>query len=379
MQPRDVLKYFENRQDTIVGLIREIVDIESPSFDVDQSEKVTAWIEAQAFSLPVSLRVERYIGDGCGKHILIGPFEEPASHTLIIGHTDTVHPVGTNQKNPTRIEGDRMYGCGIFDMKANIVLVLEALRFFAETRTPMAEPVTVFFSCDEEVGSATGRLHIEGEAAKATRCLVPEPSADGRVKTGRKGTGMYKLNAHGVPAHAGLEPEKGANAVAELARQVEAIHSIAREDLGSTVNVTTFHGGTTLNVIPEHAVCEIDVRFRTSEEAERIDGALHALESTDHRLSLTLEGGINRPPLERTDAVAALYEKARSLAATFDYDLGETEVGGGSDGNFVGAMGVPVLDGLGITGAGAHRLDEHILVSDISKRAALLALLLHSA
>jgi glutamate carboxypeptidase len=379
MQPREVLKYFENRQAEIVRLIGEIVDIESPSFDIGQSEKVTAWIEAQAFSLPVSLRVERYIGGGCGKHLLIGPFDEPASRTLIIGHTDTVHPIGTNTKNPTRIEGDRMYGCGIFDMKANIVLLLEVFRFFAETRTPMAAPVTAFFSCDEEVGSATGREHIEREAAKADRCFVLEPSADGRVKTGRKGTGMYKLHAHGVAAHAGLEPEKGANAVAELARQVESIHSIARAEFGSTVNVTTFNGGTTLNVIPEDAVCEIDVRFKTVEEAERIDAALHALRSADERVSLSLDGGINRPPLERTDAVAALYEKARSVAASFDYELGEAEVGGGSDGNFVGAMGVPVLDGLGVAGAGAHRLDEHILVSDIAKRATLLALLLHSA
>jgi glutamate carboxypeptidase len=206
--------------------------------------------------------------------------------------------------------------------------------------------------------------------------MVFEPSAAGKLKTGRKGTGMFKLHAHGIPAHAGLEPEKGANAILELSRQIEHIHNLARPDEGTTVNVTKINGGTTTNVIPEYATCEIDVRFSKMAEAERVNAAFQTLKPFDERVSLQLSGGINRPPMERTDAVVDLYEKACGLAASFGYDLDETQVGGASDGNFVGAMGVPVLDGLGITGDGAHTLNEHILVSDIAKRATLGTMLL---
>ena len=232
-------------------------------------------------------------------------------------------------------------------------------------------------SCDEEVGSFTGRALAEREAANAEHCMVFEPSANGRVKTGRKGTGMFTMSAHGVPAHAGLEPEKGANAIVELARQIEKINFIADPNAGTTVNVCTIKGGTTSNVIPEHAACEIDVRFGSMAEAERVDAAVRGLSAFDPRVTLEISGGINRPPMERTDAVIELFEKARDLAASFGYQLGETQVGGASDGNFVAALGVPVLDGLGIAGDGAHTLHEHIVLSDIAKRATLVTLLTH--
>ena len=297
---------------------------------------------------------------------------------LLLGHTDTVHPVGCKEKNPTRIEGDKFFGCGIFDMKANIVLMLEALRYFAETGTQPARPINILLSCDEEVGSKTGREYVEREAKRAAHCLVFEPSAAGRVKTGRKGTGMYTVRARGVPAHAGLDPEKGASAILELSRQIEGLHAMNSPETGTTVNVCTASGGTTTNVIPEHAECTVDVRFTSMAEAERIDAAVRSLTPHDERVSLEITGGINRPPMERTDAVVALFEKARDTAASFGYELGETQVGGASDGNFVAALGVPVLDGLGITGDGAHTLQEHILVSDIAKRATIVTLLLGS-
>lgn len=297
---------------------------------------------------------------------------------MMLGHTDTVHPVGTALLNPTRIEDGRFYGCGIFDMKANIVVMIEALRYFAATGTAPSRPITIVLSCDEEVGSHTGREIVEREAENAEHCLVFEPSAEGRVKTGRKGTGWYTLKAHGIPAHAGLEPEKGANSIVEISRQIERINSVANASLGTTVNVTTIKGGTTSNVIPEHTECEIDVRFSSMTEAERVDAAIRTLSAFDSRVSLELLGGINRPPMERTPAVVALFEKARDLAAGFGYELGETQVGGASDGNFVAALGVPVLDGLGIVGAGAHTLGEHVLASDIPMRASLFALFLLS-
>jgi glutamate carboxypeptidase len=377
MTPHEVLQYFEGRRGEIVGLIGELVNIESPSHDVKRSRAVTAWIERQAIATGAGLTVEP-IESQAGVHLVIRAFPGGERPVMLLGHTDTVHPVGTHNRNPTRTEGDRFYGCGIFDMRSGIVLMLEALRFFAANNVPPPRPITMVLSCDEEVGSHTGRPIVEREAGNAHACLVIEPSADGMVKTGRKGTGMFTLQARGVSAHAGLEPEKGANAVAELARQVEKIHAIAGPEAGTTVNVTTFNGGTTTNVIPDLAKCDIDVRFSTEAEAQRVVGQLNALTPFDQRITLELLGDINRPPMERTAAVVDLFEKARSIAASFGYDLEETQVGGASDGNFVAALSVPVLDGLGITGAGAHRLDEHILVSDITKRATLLVLLLAS-
>lgn len=376
MTPNETLQYFRERQDAIVGSIREIVDIESPSFDVAASAAVVGLIESLFRATEAPISVERVVADGVGTHLIVRAFSGDGDATLLLGHTDTVHPIGTAEHNPTRITEGRVYGCGVFDMKANIVLMAEALRYFARTNSRPSGPVTILLSCDEEVGSHTGQALVEREAANAARCFVFEPSAAGRVKTGRKGTGMFTLHARGVPAHAGLEPEKGANAIAEIARQIEQIHAIARPEIGTTVNVTTMRGGTTSNVIPEHAECEIDVRFSQMSEAARVENELNGLTATDERVTLSLSGEINRPPLERSDAVVSLFEKARGLAGEFNYELGETQVGGGSDGNFVAAMGVPVLDGLGIAGDGAHRMDEHILVDDIAPRATLVTLLL---
>jgi glutamate carboxypeptidase len=360
----------------MVDDIRSIVNIESPSYNLELSRKVVDQIVKLAGDSGTAIEVERIADDNCGEHLVIRAFPSNNKAVLLLGHTDTVHPIGTDVKNPTRIDGDCLYGCGVFDMKANIVLMLEAIRFFANTGTEPSHPITIFLSCDEEVGSHSGRALIEREAANAECCFVFEPSFNGNVKTGRKGTGMFKLRAHGRPAHAGLEPEKGLNAITELARQVGSIHAIARPEIGTTVNVTTIHGGTTTNVIPEWAECEIDVRFSTMDEAQRVHDELRDLKPCDERVKLELIGDINRPPLERTPAVGALYEKARDLGASFGYQIGEAQVGGGSDGNFVAALGVPVLDGVGIAGDGAHTLDEHILISDIAKRATLVTLLL---
>lgn len=377
MDPHEILRYFEERTSHIVEAIRTLVDIESPSNDTAGSHQVVRAVEALAHDTCVDLEIERFEVDA-GTHLLITAFADKPDFTLVLGHLDTVHPVGTSKKNPTRIEGDRLYGCGTFDMKANVAVALDVFRYFAETDQQPSTAIRMLFSCDEEIGSASGRQYVERFANGAKQCLVMEPSVGGKVKTGRKGTGIFQLTAHGVPAHAGLEPEKGTNAVAELARQLEYIHAIARPEIGTTVNVTTFHGGTTLNVIPDHAVCDIDVRYSIASEADRVVSELNALVASDERVRLELSGAINRPPLERTAAVAALYEKAHDLAASFGYELGEAQVGGGSDGNFVAAFGVPVLDGLGLAGAGAHTLDEYVLVSDIPKRATLLTLLLFS-
>jgi glutamate carboxypeptidase len=381
MKANQILEYFQNRQSAIVDSIREIVEIESPSLNAEKSRKVVGWLENQLRTIPLELAVEKTNVENCGEHLTVRAFSsgnESNKQILLLGHTDTVHPVGAKRENPTRVENGMLYGGGVFDMKANVVLILEALRLLADSNLAPSRPVTILLSCDEEVGSMSGRALVEAEAAKSKFCLVCEPSASGRVKTGRKGTGMFKVKARGIPAHAGLEPEKGASAILELAKQIPTIHALENLENGTTVNVCQIAGGTASNVIPEFAECTVDVRFSTVAEAERLENSIRNLLSSDTRVALEISGAINRPPMERSEGVAALYEKARNLAASFGYELGETQVGGASDGNFVAALGVPVLDGLGVAGGGAHTMNEHILIDDLAKRATLLTLLLLS-
>ncbi len=373
-----LLDYFQNRQTEICEKISEIVEIESPSHDTEGSRRVVRWIEAELAKISDDFTIEKIEAENFGEHLIIRAFESDKKPVLLLGHTDTVHPRGTKRQNPTRIENGRLYGCGSFDMKANIVLILEVLRAFQELNLTPNRQVNVLLSCDEEIGSPTGREIVEREARNSEFCLVCEPSASGKIKTGRKGTGMFKLKTHGIPAHAGLEPEKGASAVLEIAKQIQNVHSLNESGRGTTVNVCTVSGGTTSNVIPEYAECSIDVRFTTQSEAERVESGLKDIVPFNEKVSIEITGEINRPPMERTEAVVKLFEKAKAIAASFDYELGETQVGGASDGNFVGALGVPVLDGLGVAGDGAHTLNEYIFVEDIPKRAALLAMLLLS-
>ena len=376
MDSQKLLEYFQNRQSAIVEKIAEFAEIESPSFDVEGSRSAVDFIENEAGGISNDFQIERIFAEGCGEHFLLRAFPSDEKPVLLLGHTDTVHPRGAKEKNPTRVEDGRLFGCGAFDMKAGCVLMLEALRALREFDLKPKRPITMLLSCDEEVGSFTGRELVEREARVAQFCLIAEPSANGKAKTGRKGTGMFQLKTSGIPAHAGLEPEKGASAVLEIAKQIEKLHALNDLKKGTTVNVCTITGGTTSNVIPAEAECSIDVRFKTLAEAGRIEREIKSLEPFDHRVSLEISGAINRPPMERTAKIAALYEKAREIAQSIGYELGETEVGGASDGNFVGALGVPVLDGLGVKGDGAHTLHEHIFIDDVPKRAALLALLL---
>ncbi len=376
MEPFEILKYFEGRRSAMVSAIGELVDIESPTFNEGQSIKLVDTIASDLGSLAVELDVERVFQPGIGEHLVIRSFQSEERPILLLGHTDTVHPVGSAAENPTRIDGDRFYGCGIFDMKANIILMLEALRFFSLNKIRPAKPINILLSCDEETGSQTGRSIVEKEAAAAAECLVFEPSAGGSLKTGRKGTGVYVIKTHGIPAHAGLEPERGASAVLEIARQIDLLHKLNEPELGTTVNVCLIKGGTASNVIPENAECSVDVRFSTMEEAQRMDTAIKSLTSIDERVSLEVIGGINRPPMERSPGVAKLFERAVEKAGSIGYILSETQVGGASDGNFVAAIGTPLLDGLGISGDGAHTLNEYINVSDIPPRAALITMML---
>jgi len=241
--------------------------------------------------------------------------------------------------------------------------------------------VTIVLTCDEEVGSQSGWPVIERVArSRNTRCafVMEPPAPGGRVKTGRKGTGMFSIKVEGKAAHAGLEPEKGASAILELARQTERLHAINDAGSGITLNVGVVSGGTRSNVVAAEAQGEIDVRFATEDESKQLEQLFKSIEPIDERVKVFVSGGINRPPLERTPAVVELFETARSVGAMIGFELGEAQVGGASDGNFIAAMGIPVLDGLGISGDGAHAKHEHILADDISVRGTLIAGLLLS-
>ena len=377
----DLQNYFSAQQTEILDFIRRICEIESPSRDTFGLKEIVDLIARKASELKCVNSIERIFAEDYGEHLIIRAFHtenNQKKQILLLGHTDTVHPRGSLAARPYRIEGDKAFAPGIFDMKAGIALMLFGLQALENFNLTPPQPLTILLACDEEIGTPSGREFVEREAQKSVACLVLEPSGkNGAVKTGRKGTGLFTLKTHGIPAHAGLEPEKGASAITEIARQILQIQELNNTAKGTTANVCTILGGTATNVIAAEAEVEIDIRFTSMSEAEKLETAIRQLKNVDQRVALEVSGEINRPPLERTENVVALYEKARKIAAQFDYELNEIQVGGASDGNFVGALGIPVLDGLGVQGDGAHTHLEHILTSDIAARAMLLALLLN--
>ncbi|MGZ8836241.1 MAG: M20 family metallopeptidase [Pyrinomonadaceae bacterium] len=383
--PKEQLKalreYFAAQQDNLLAFTRALVETESPSGDEAGSRDVVSLLVDQAKTIAAVNSVERIAVPGFGEHVRINAFADGNQERpiVLLGHTDTVHPRGSIKERPWRTDENRVYGPGIFDMKSSCALALELLRGFEATNTRPSRPITLLFMCDEESGSVHGRSVVEAEARKAHAVLVLEPSAGGgRVKTGRKGTGMFTIEVHGRAAHAGLDPEKGVNAVLELARQTVRLHELNDPANGTNVTVTILNGGTASNVVPALATAEVDMRFTSVDLGVAVEGDVLNLKPFDARAQIVVTGGINRPPLERTPKVAELYELARGIAAKLDFELGETSVGGGSDGNFVGALGVAVLDGLGIEGDGAHAAHEHIIVDNIATRGAMLAGLIAS-
>jgi glutamate carboxypeptidase len=379
---RQILDRFRERQTDIESFIRALVEIESPSGDVEGSREVVAAISKVAEGVNGVDAIETVEFPGFGQHLVIKAFQEQAEagQILIVGHTDTVHSRGSLEQRPWRRDGDKAYGPGVFDMKANCALVIEVLRTLSEFSVKPRFSVSIVLTCDEEVGSASGWPLIERVAKENARYafVLEPPASGGRVKTGRKGTGIYAIKVEGRAAHAGLEPEKGASAILELARQTERLHAINVSGSGITLNVGVVRGGTRSNVVPEHAEGEIDVRFSTEAEAREIERIFSTIQPIDERTKVFISGSVNRPPLERTAAVVELFEKARSISEFIAFELGEAQVGGASDGNFIAAMGIPVLDGLGISGDGAHAVHEHIEVDDIARRGALIAGLLLS-
>lgn len=376
-----IYELLKSRQVEIETFIRALVETESPSGDEAGSRAVVDLITDAARGIASVSEIKRVDVPDFGQHVVIQAFTEHRSkgQILVVGHTDTVHARGSVALRPWRHDAGKIYGPGIFDMKANCALIVEVLRAMTELKIEPRFAITIALTCDEEVGSFSGWPLLEQTAKSAnTRyAFVMEPPAlGGRVKTGRKGTGIFAMKVEGKAAHAGLEPEKGASAILELARQTERLHSINASGSGLTVNVGVIRGGTRSNVVAAEAEAEIDVRFSTEAESCEIERMLANVTPIDERTRVFVSGGINRPPLERTPAVVELFEKARAIAARVDFDLGEAQVGGASDGNFLAALGIPVLDGLGVSGDGAHAVHEHIEADDIARRGALIGGLL---
>jgi glutamate carboxypeptidase len=354
--------------DVMLADLGRLVNVESPSHEVAavtaSADGLAAVIEERLGSAP------ELVPGPAGPHVHWRGGDRP--RVLVVGHHDTVFPLGTLAARPFTVSDGRATGPGVFDMKGGIVTALHAVASLADRNG-----VELLFTCDEEVGSATSRLLIEERAAACGRVLVLEPAADGgALKVGRKGVGMYDVEITGRAAHAGLEPEKGVNALVEAAHQLLAITSIARAGEGTTVTPTVAHAGTAENVVPAAALIRVDVRVTSLDEAGRVDKEMAALSPVDPRATITVRGGVNRPPMP-VGASAELFAAAEQAAAAVGIGAVEgVSVGGGSDGNFTAALGIPTLDGLGVVGGGAHADHEWVDVPSLPERAALLAALL---
>jgi glutamate carboxypeptidase len=373
-------QYMADRRSEFVAGLKTLVELESPSRDkvaLDQlaDHLAAEWSEA-------GLNVTRIPNDRGGDHLKVDWVPEDSKIDkpwLVLGHFDTVWPHGTLEKMPFRLDGDRLYGPGTYDMKASLAMSLEVVKAMRKLGVTPTRPVRFLWTSDEEIGSPASRELIEANARESFAALVPEaPMAGGILKTARKGVGAYRLEVTGRAAHAGVEPEKGRSAIVELAHQILAIGSLARPELGTTLNVGKIGGGSANNVIPESAWAEIDARVAVMAEAAALDSRLRALVPSTADTSLKWSGGLNRPPMERTIGTQRLFETARAIAESLGIELREGLTGGGSDGNFTSAVGCPTLDGLGLEGAGAHAPHEHVDLTSWPFRATLLAGLLMS-
>ncbi|AEV15373.1 MAG: M20 family metallopeptidase [Thermus sp.] len=369
----ETLEWMKARLPEFLRDLEAFVRRESPSGDLKGLEEAAAFLE-KAFA-PLKGRLSRK--DTPAGPILLLKREGEGEPVLVLCHYDTVHPKGSFPE-PFRLERDRAVGPGVYDMKGGILALLYALRH-AEATGRRLPPLEILFTPDEETGSRESRPLIEAAAKKARAALVLEPpTLEGDLKVARKGVGLYRLKALGKAAHQGVEPEKGVNAILELAHQIPKVAALEDRDKGTTLGPNVLRGGTVSNVVAEEAWVEIDLRAWTLEEARRVEEALRALSPALPGARLELTGGLNRPPMEPTPESLSLFHKAQAIGEALGLALRPGRVGGGSDGNFTAALGVPTLDGLGLLGGDAHQRTEYVVVSEIPRRVALLAELLYA-
>lgn len=375
-----ILAHLTARTPEITGFLRELVESESPSGD---SAAVNRFADLFSARVADVARCQSLPGGAFGRNLLVtfnlpGPRKKQPGRILAVGHSDTVWPVGTLAHMPWRDEGGRLWGPGVLDMKAGLVFFVEAMRALRELDIPVRREVALWIVSDEEVGSTASRPITESLARESVAVLIPEPGAglSGKLKTARKGVGDYKVKVKGKAAHAGVDFSSGASAIVELAAQIGRIAGFTNLAKGLTVNPGVISGGTRSNVVAAEAECVVDIRVARMRDFPGLDRKFRGLKPVDKRCALEISGGLNRPPMERTAGVRALFQAARKLAAEhLGIQLEESSTGGGSDGNFTAGIGVPTLDGLGGVGEGAHASHESILKDRMADRAALLALL----
>jgi glutamate carboxypeptidase len=391
MAMRDLLREARSREGAMVRLLGRFVRCESPSGDKGAVDRFGAMVarEWRRRGAAVGILRQRLRGN----HLRVEMAAEARrdfgrreghgadrddGQILVLGHLDTVYPIGTLAKMPFRMRGGRAWGPGTFDMKGGLVLALGAVDALLAVGVRPRKRVVFLWTSDEEIGSETSRRVIESEARRSDAVLVLEPALgrEGRLKTERKGVGGAEIIVTGRAAHAGIEPEKGVNAVHELALQIARLMKMNDRARGITVQATVVEGGTAANVVPERAQAAVDIRFSRVADAGRIEKRLRGLRPILRGARVEVRVGRMRPPLERSAGVRELFSVARGLMGEMGLSLGEAATGGGSDGNFTAALGVPTLDGLGAVGDGAHSLREHVVVRELGVRAALIAGLL---
>jgi glutamate carboxypeptidase len=374
------LRFFTDRKDAITETIRQLVEIESPSDNKAAVDQLGALLAGRFEKIGGHAKFHR--AQHFGDHLQVDFAGGKGKPVLLVGHIDTVYPMGTLATMPCRVADGRLWGPGVLDMKSGIALILHAIEGLrAWHNESLLRPVTVLLVSDEEVGSDSSRPITESLARRSAAVLVLEPSygTKGALKTARKGVGEYHIKITGKAAHSGLDFDKGESAIVELARQITALSKLVDLKRGLTLNVGLVSGGTRTNVIPAQATAAVDVRVARMKDAAVIDRQLKALKPFNRKCKLEITGGINRLPMERSAGVAGLYKKAFEIAKELNWKLEEASVGGGSDGNFTASLGIPTLDGLGGVGEGAHAKHESIIISELPRRAMLLAELIERA
>jgi glutamate carboxypeptidase len=376
--PKEFLRRLKPRLPEMLSTLQRLVLAESPSLEKEPADRCCDLLAAEWHKRGAS--VERIPQKHRGDQLRVTWWPQksrPAGQRLVLGHYDTVYPSGALADMPFRVSGGKAYGPGIFDMKAGLTQALFALETLQQTKAPLRHRLVFLWTSDEEIGSDASRKLIKAEARRSDAVFVLEPSLGpkGLIKTARKGVGEAELIVHGRASHAGLAPQEGINAIHELARQLQRVQEWNDLRRGVTVNADIIEGGTRVNVIAERARAVLDLRALHASDMRRIERKLHTLRPILPGAKLEVRGGFNRAPLERKCS-AALFAKAKSLAAQMGLSLGECTAGGGSDGNLTAALGIPTLDGLGAVGHGAHSANEHILINTMPARAALLAALL---
>jgi len=374
---RALLAGARRKESALIALIRTFVQTESPSDSKSGVDACAALVAAHARNLGGRVKLHKQRGFGDVLEARFGPGSRAlaAGRVLLLGHLDTVWPLGTIKTMPCRVGEGRLWGPGTLDMKTGAAMALTAIEMLAEAGL-LEREIVLLLNSDEEVGSPVSRPITERLAAQCAAVYVLEPAQGSACKTARKGTGNWRVEIKGVAAHSGVDFAKGANAIRELARVVETVSGWTDLKRGLTVSVNVAAGGTRTNVIPAEAWAEVDVRIARKADGLRIERKFAALKPVDRRCSLKVSGGINRPPMERTRGTVRLYQHARTLAAELGFALDEAATGGASDGNFTSGLGIPTLDGMGAVGEGAHASHESILIEHLAPRTALLAGLL---